>query len=329
MKTDGTNPPGQEIKGLIDINCHILPGMEDGPDDLREAAEMLRIAYDEGIRTIVATPPYNKKNPIMDGDKLDRIVEQLNIEAGRIDPYYKVYLGREIEYNDENHQKIISGQLDSMADSKYVMIRFQYDIDFETISEAIRDINMDGYIPIVADVEQYECLESDEDKVEELIQLGAYVQISAAAVVGGLGHDIKSFSRKLLKEELVHFVASDALDSEDKAPYLRECAEYIERKYGEDYMNELFYTNPKAVIENDDIDVSNNILKNESIDKLNKYIKEVLSEREYYILVQRYGLLGHEEMTQRQIAKILGISRSYVSRIEKRALDKLKKVLEF
>ena len=83
------------------------------------------------------------------------------------------------------------------------------------------------------------------------------------------------------------------------------------------------------VIENDDIDVSNNILKNESIDKLNKYIKEVLSEREYYILVQRYGLLGHEEMTQRQIAKILGISRSYVSRIEKRALDKLKKVLEF
>ena len=209
----------------------------------------------KGIRTIVATPPYNKKNPIMDGDKLDRIVEQLNIEAGRIDPYYKVYLGREIEYNDENHQKIISGQLDSMADSKYVMIRFQYDIDFETISEAIRDINMDGYIPIVADVEQYECLESDEDKVEELIQLGAYVQISAAAVVGGLGHDIKSFSRKLLKEELVHFVASDALDSEDKAPYLRECAEYIERKYGEDYMNELFYTNPKAVIENDDIDI--------------------------------------------------------------------------
>ena len=55
-----------------------------------------------------------------------------------------------------------------MADSKYVMIRFPYDVDFETISEAIRDINMDGYIPIVANVEQYECLEEDDDKVEEL-----------------------------------------------------------------------------------------------------------------------------------------------------------------
>lgn len=100
MKTDGTNPPGQGIFGLIDINCHILPGTEDGPDNFREAAEMLRIAYDEGIRTIVATPPYNKKNPIMDGDKLDRLVEQLNVEAGKIDPDYRVYLGREIEYND-------------------------------------------------------------------------------------------------------------------------------------------------------------------------------------------------------------------------------------
>lgn len=255
MKTDGTNPPGQDIQGLIDINCHILPGTEDGPDNFREAAEMLKIAYDEGIRTIVATPPYNKKNPIMDGDKLDRLVEQLGACAEEIDPAYKVYLGREIEYNDENHQKIISGQLDSMADSKYVMIRFAYDIDFETISEAIRDINMDGYIPIVANVEQYECMDDDTDKVEELIQLGAYIQISAAAVVGDLGHDMKSFSRRLLKEELVHFVASDALDSEDKAPYLRECAEYIERKYGEDYKNELFYINPKAVIENDDIDI--------------------------------------------------------------------------
>ena len=141
MKTDGTNPPGQGIFGLIDINCHILPGTEDGPDNFREAAEMLRIAYDEGIRTIVATPPYNKKNPIMDGDKLDRLVEQLNVEAGKIDPDYRVYLGREIEYNDENHQKIISGQLDSMADSKYVMIRFPYDVDFETISIASETIS--------------------------------------------------------------------------------------------------------------------------------------------------------------------------------------------
>jgi protein-tyrosine phosphatase len=255
MKTDGTNPPGQGTFGLVDINCHILPGIEDGPDNLKEAIDMLKIAYEEGIRTIVATPPYNKNNTLMDEDKLDRIIEQLNVEAGKIDSDYRIYLGREVEYNDENHQKIISGQLDSMADSKYVMIRFASDIDFETISEAIRDINMDGYIPIVADVEQYDCMEENEDKVEELIQLGAYIQISAASVIGDLGHDKKSFSRKLLKEELVHFVASDALDSEDKAPYLRECAEYIERKYGLDYKNELFYINPMAVIENSDIDI--------------------------------------------------------------------------
>ena len=57
-------------------------------------------------------------------------------------------------------------------------------------------------------------------------------------------------------------------------------------------------------------------------------MKQMLSKREYYILVKRFGLDGNDELTQRQIAKELGISRSYVSRIEKAALKKLKKMLE-
>ncbi|MGN0393856.1 MAG: CpsB/CapC family capsule biosynthesis tyrosine phosphatase, partial [Coprococcus sp.] len=112
---------------------------------------------------------------------------------------------------------------------------------------------MDDYIPIVADTECYECL--NEEKVEELIQLGAYIQIRAAAVMGELGHDTKNFVKKLLKNQLVHFVATGARDSYEKAPYIKECADYIGKKYGYEYMNELLFVNPKAVIENDDIDI--------------------------------------------------------------------------
>ncbi len=255
MKTDGTNPPGQDICGLIDLNCHILPGIEGGPHNITEAIQMLQIAYDEGIRTIVATSSYSDKEVAEDAEKLDRLVERLSEEAERIDSSFKVFLGCEIKYSDESHEKIITGMLDSMADSKYVMLKFDYSTDFDSIAEAIRDINMDHYIPIVADVERYECLEQDEEKVEELIQLGAYIQLSAGAVTGEFGHDIKSFAKKLLKRQLVHFVATGSCDSDERAPYIKECAEYIERKYGFDYMNELLYINPKAVIENDDIEI--------------------------------------------------------------------------
>lgn len=82
------------------------------------------------------------------------------------------------------------------------------------------------------------------------------------------------------------------------------------------------------VIENDQNDVLEDISRANDLKKLKNGMKQILSKREYYILVKRFGLDGNDERTQRQIAKELGISRSYVSRIEKAALKKLKKMLE-
>ena len=82
------------------------------------------------------------------------------------------------------------------------------------------------------------------------------------------------------------------------------------------------------VIENDQNDVLEDISRANELKKLKNGMKQMLSKREYYILVKRFGLDGNDELTQRQSAKELGISRSYVSRIEKAALKKLKKMLE-
>ena len=159
----------------------------------------------------------------------------------------------------------------------------------------------------------------NEDESEELISLGTVGLIKAvSSFKADYGSRFATYAIRCIENEILMYYRSKKKTKSDVSLF---------EPIGTDKEGNQIQL--MDVIENDDIDVSNNILKNESIDKLNKYIKEVLSEREYYILVQRYGLLGHEEMTQRQIAKILGISRSYVSRIEKRALDKLKKVLEF
>ena len=159
----------------------------------------------------------------------------------------------------------------------------------------------------------------NEDESEELISIGTVGLIKAvSSFKADYGSRFATYAIRCIENEILMYYRSKKKTKSDVSLF---------EPIGTDKEGNQIQL--MDVIENDDIDVSNNILKKESIDKLNKYIKEVLSEREYYILVQRYGLLGHEEMTQRQIAKILGISRSYVSRIEKRALDKLKKVLEF
>lgn len=81
------------------------------------------------------------------------------------------------------------------------------------------------------------------------------------------------------------------------------------------------------VLENEEVDVCDNLEKAGQLSKVKDQMKAVLSPREYEIITERYGLFGREERTQRSIAAELHISRSYVSRIEKKALEKLRKLL--
>jgi RNA polymerase sporulation-specific sigma factor len=82
------------------------------------------------------------------------------------------------------------------------------------------------------------------------------------------------------------------------------------------------------ILETSDIDVTEELEKQQMIKKLSGFRKQILTERENRIIVKRYGLDGEEEMTQREIAEEIGISRSYVSRIEKRALEKMRHFLQ-
>lgn len=82
------------------------------------------------------------------------------------------------------------------------------------------------------------------------------------------------------------------------------------------------------VMENDDIDALKKMENAEDIIRVRKYVEKVLSDREKEIIIYRYGLDGREPMTQKKVGTTMGISRSYVSRIEKKALEKLKKAFD-
>ena len=82
-----------------------------------------------------------------------------------------------------------------------------------------------------------------------------------------------------------------------------------------------------SIIEHNNEDVVEQLARKQSLQKLSKIISEVLTPREYFVVIRRYGLFGHSESTQRELASQLNISRSYVSRIEKRALEKLEQAM--
>lgn len=157
-----------------------------------------------------------------------------------------------------------------------------------------------------------------EEDTQELISIGTIGLIKAvSSFKPDYGNRFATFAIRCIENEILMYFRNKRKSRGDVS---------IFEPIGTDKEgNQIHFVD---VIENDQNDVLEDISRANDLKKLKNGMKQMLSKREYYILVKRFGLDGNDERTQRQIAKELGISRSYVSRIEKAALKKLKKMLE-
>ena len=238
------------MKYFIDIHCHCLPQVDDGAKSIEETLAMMKIAYEEGIRTIIATPHFKGRDRGLAPEKLEEVVEFVNALLVRENIGIKIYRGNELFYNSEVSEILREGRLSTLADSSYVLVEFYPNEDFRTIKAGLYDILSSGYVPVLAHVERYKNINKIQE-VEELLELGVYIQVNASSILGDMGRSAKSFVKKLLKKRYVHFVASDAHSPRSRAPRLITCASYLEKKYGSEYVEELFYYNPMMIIENE------------------------------------------------------------------------------
>ena len=157
-----------------------------------------------------------------------------------------------------------------------------------------------------------------EDDTQELISIGTIGLIKAvSSFKPDYGNRFATFAIRCIENEILMYFRNKRKSRGDVS---------IFEPIGTDKEGNQIHL--VDVIENDQNDVLEDISRENELKKLKNGMKQMLSKREYYILVKRFGLDGNDELTQRQIAKELGISRSYVSRIEKAALKKLKKMLE-
>ena len=113
-----------------------------------------------------------------------------------------------------------------------------------------------GITPVVAHIERYHCLENDEKKVRDLIDMGCYMQINSSSVLkpklfGDKYKFMKKRARFFLEKDLVHFVASDMHNLDDRPPYMEEACQIISKKYGVAYAEQLFRKNQEILLRNE------------------------------------------------------------------------------
>lgn len=238
------------MKGYFDMHCHILPGIDDGAKDEKEMLKMLQIAYDDGIRYMFTTPHYHPARGDASADRIEcayNVVQEIIKEQF---PDMKLYKGNEIYYRQDLGELLRNGTVLSLAGSDYVLVEFPFSTDTKQIKKAVGQVQMAGYLPVVAHVERYEQLIGEYDFIQELTDAGVYFQVNADSVTGELGRNRKKFVKKLIKNECVHFIGTDAHDSVYRTPRLQACATYLKKKFDEDTANILLYYNPIMVVKN-------------------------------------------------------------------------------
>lgn len=238
------------MNGFADIHTHILPAVDDGAGSMAEALEMIQAAWENGTRTIFLTPHYRAKFKQNTPQQLREAFDALSHAAGEKYPGLRLCLGNEACFETDAPERLKAGRILTLQDSRYVLLEFSGRTPRSQILTGVSETVRYGYVPIIAHAERYDAFYSDPDLVYEVLDMGALIQLNAQSVMGKLGLKVKRFCHRLLKEQLVHFIASDAHDCAKRPPLLRDCFLRVHKKYGEQLACSIFYENAEAVIAN-------------------------------------------------------------------------------
>lgn len=233
---------------MIDIHCHILPGVDDGPRTTEESILMAREAVDQGIETIIATPHHrnntyeNKKEAIL------RVVDEFNTILQNEQIPLKILPGQETRIFGEILEDYNKEEILTLNNSNYLFIEFPSSSVPRYAERLLYDIQLEGLNPIIVHPERNKEILDNPNILYDLVKNGALTQVTAASLAGFFGKSIKKFSYQLIEHNLTHFVASDAHNIHNRSFKLNEAYDTIEQEYGIDSVY-LFMDNAEMILD--------------------------------------------------------------------------------
>lgn len=230
---------------MIDIHCHILPEVDDGPKSWETAESMCRMAAQDGIEHMVATPHANDRY-FYDREYLSGLLQNLR---ERIGDTPNLSLGCDFHLSLENMQAaLVTPEKYRIGGSRYLLVEFSnFSIPVQ-LDEWLGQMVELGTRPIITHPERNPILQQTGARVLQLVERGCAVQVTASALTGSWGAKAREMAHWFLKEKAVHFLATDAHDTVRRPPVLSEARKIVAKQFGEEVAEALVEGNPKAVV---------------------------------------------------------------------------------
>ena len=237
---------------MIDIHCHIIPGVDDGSGDFAESLRMGEVAEACGVTDIIVTPhcniPGSYQNYYGEGyeyhfDALKKLFSENNI-------HLNLHRGMEVFGTNDLGELIDRGLVLTMAGSGYMLIEFDFGDDMWRVRDVLYSVMDRGVTPIIAHPERYYPVQDDMQFALDWIDMGCLLQLNRTSLIAPQGDPSGRTAKNLLSVGAAHFVATDSHGIFTRTTELIDAYNYIAERYNEDWARLLMEENPRRVIEN-------------------------------------------------------------------------------
>lgn len=232
---------------MIDIHSHIIFGVDDGAKNENEALLILKQASRAGFTDIICTPHYRQ---IYKSDQ-KTLVEKISILKGNV-KNVNLYLGREVFISEDIIDLLKQGKICTLANSRYLLIELPFRGKIININVFSALLKENGIVPILAHPERYDFVKKEPiETIRQFIKNGWLIQCNYGSLIGQYGFDSMMIIRKLLKEDLVHFLASDIHHSRTIYDDIPKIQRKLKRLISDEKMEEITTLNQQKILKNE------------------------------------------------------------------------------
>jgi protein-tyrosine phosphatase len=235
---------------MIDIHHHLLFGLDDGAKDIETSVAMAEMAANDGITHIVCTPHANFQYPFdtdVNREKLDEL-------RARIRDRVILGLGCDFHLSFENIDDALKNPAKyTINQKKYLLVEFADLAIPQQMTQVFYQFLVAGIQPIITHPERNLTILKFPQRLDEWLHGGCLVQVTASSLTGRFGRTSATFSHKLLEENKVHFLATDAHNLQSRPPRMKEAFDLLAKQYGLETAERLCVSNPRAAFFGEDL----------------------------------------------------------------------------
>lgn len=245
----GASLPASSTGGFVDLHAHVLPGLDDGPQNWEESLAVLEAAAAGGTTALVATPHWLEGGYAPQVGRVLEAAAELGLRAAARGINVAVRPGMEVYLSPDVPRHLSAGKLLTIADTgAYLLLELPFEAWPPYAERVVFELQLAGITPVLAHPERCREAAADPRRIRTLAERGVLVQINAGSLTGRFGRTSQRCVYHLIGTGCAHFAASDAHNARDRSPDLSAAYAAAANAFGEDCARALFCENPAAIL---------------------------------------------------------------------------------